>query len=92
MFYHQKDALNKSERNIHMRKIVTFLWFNDHAKEAVDLYVSLFKDAKIVNTSYVTESVAKAAGIKAGTVSTIDFELNGQNFIYCTKWWPDVYF
>ena len=63
-----------------MRKMVTFLWFNDHAKEAVDLYVSLFEDAKIINTSYLTESVAEAAGKKPGDVSTIDFELNGQNF------------
>jgi predicted 3-demethylubiquinone-9 3-methyltransferase (glyoxalase superfamily) len=63
-----------------MRKIVTFLWFTDHAKEAVDLYVSLFDNAKIVNTSYLTEAVAEAAGKKAGDVSTIDFELNGQNF------------
>jgi predicted 3-demethylubiquinone-9 3-methyltransferase (glyoxalase superfamily) len=63
-----------------MRKIVTFLWFNDHAKEAVDLYVSLFEDAKIINTSYLTESVAKAAGKQPGDVSSIDFELNGQNF------------
>lgn len=63
-----------------MRKIVTFLWFTDHAKEAVDLYVSLFEDAKIINTSYLTESVAEAAGMKAGAVSSVDFELNGQNF------------
>ena len=63
-----------------MRKIVTFLWFEGHADEAVNLYVSLFKDAKIINTSYVTESVAEMAGIKAGAVSSIDFELHGQNF------------
>jgi predicted 3-demethylubiquinone-9 3-methyltransferase (glyoxalase superfamily) len=63
-----------------MRKIVTFLWFKDHAKEAVDLYVSLFENAKIINISYLTESVAKEAGMKAGAVSSIDFELNGQNF------------
>lgn len=63
-----------------MRKIVTFLWFNDRAKEAVDLYVSLFEDAKILNTSYLTESVAKAAGKQPRDVSSIDFELNGQNF------------
>jgi len=44
-----------------MRKIVTFLWFNDRAKEAVDFYVSLFDDAKIVNTTYLTESVAEMA-------------------------------
>lgn len=70
-----------------MRKVTTFLWFEGQAEEAVDLYVSLFEDAKIVNTSYVTESVAEVAdevseeaGIKAGTVSTVDFELAGQNF------------
>jgi predicted 3-demethylubiquinone-9 3-methyltransferase (glyoxalase superfamily) len=63
-----------------MRKIVTYFWLEGHAEEAADLYVSLFKDAKIVNTSYVTESVAKEAGVKAGTVSTVDFELAGQNF------------
>jgi predicted 3-demethylubiquinone-9 3-methyltransferase (glyoxalase superfamily) len=63
-----------------MRKIVTFLWFEGQAEEAVDLYVSLFENAKMINTSYLTESVAKEAGKKAGDVSTIDFELNGQNF------------
>ncbi|PKA16399.1 VOC family protein [Leptospira haakeii] len=63
-----------------MQKIVTFLWFNDQAKEAVDLYVSLFQNAKITNTSYLTESVAKAAGKKPRDLSAIDFELNGQNF------------
>lgn len=63
-----------------MQKIVTYLWFNDQAKEAVDLYVSLFEGAKITNTTYLTESVAEMSGKKAGDVSTIDFELNGQNF------------
>lgn len=63
-----------------MRKIVTFLWFHDHAEEAVDLYVSLFDDAKIIDKSYLTETVAEAAGKKAGDVSTIDFELGGQQF------------
>jgi predicted 3-demethylubiquinone-9 3-methyltransferase (glyoxalase superfamily) len=64
----------------HMRKIVTFLWFNDQAQEAVDFYVSLFENARITNTSYLTQSVAEAAGKKAGDLSTIDFELDGQNF------------
>lgn len=63
-----------------MGKIVTFLWLNDRAEEAADLYVSLFKDAKIVNKVLVTEAVAKEVGVKPGTVSTVDFELAGQNF------------
>jgi Uncharacterized protein conserved in bacteria len=47
-----------------MRKVVTFLWLNDRADEAVNLYVSLFDDAKILRTSYLTEAVAEAAGMK----------------------------
>jgi predicted 3-demethylubiquinone-9 3-methyltransferase (glyoxalase superfamily) len=71
--------LNK-KRNIDMRKIVTFFLFNDYAKEAVEFYVLLFENAKIINTSYLTEPVAKAAGKKPGDVLTIDFELAGQTF------------
>ncbi len=63
-----------------MRKVVTFFWFKENAKEAVDLYVSLFEDAKILRTSYLTESVAKEAGMKSGAVSSVDFELHGQSF------------
>ncbi len=64
-----------------MQKIVTSLWFNDRAKEAVDFYVSLFEDAKITNISYMTESVAKMGGNSVGDISAVDFELNGQNFM-----------
>lgn len=63
-----------------MQKIVTFLWFNDQVEEAVDTYVSLFENAKITYTTRLTESEAKMAGKKAGDVSAIDFELNGQHF------------
>lgn len=63
-----------------MRKIVTYFWLEGHAEEAAELYVSLFKDAKIVNKSYVSEAAAEMAGVKAGSVSTVDFELAGQNF------------
>lgn len=63
-----------------MRKVVTFFWMKDRADEAVNLYVSLFDDAKIIRTSYVTQAVAETAGIEAGSVSSVDFELNGQNF------------
>jgi predicted 3-demethylubiquinone-9 3-methyltransferase (glyoxalase superfamily) len=54
--------------------------FNDYAKEAVEFYVLLFENAKIINTSYLTEPVAKAAGKKPGDVLTMDFELAGQTF------------
>lgn len=63
-----------------MRKIVTFLWFHDGIQEAVDRYVSLFDGARILTTSYLTEAVAQMSGKKTGDVSSIDFELAGQQF------------
>lgn len=63
-----------------MTKIVTFFWLESGAEAAADFYVSLFDDAKIVNKSHVSEAEAKMAGTKAGAVSTVDFELHGQNF------------
>jgi predicted 3-demethylubiquinone-9 3-methyltransferase (glyoxalase superfamily) len=34
-----------------MQKIVTYLWFNDQAEEAMNFYVSLFPNSHIVNIS-----------------------------------------
>lgn len=34
-----------------MQKITPFLWFNDKAEEAANLYASLFDDSKIVAVS-----------------------------------------
>lgn len=63
-----------------MQKVVTFLWFEGPIEEAVNLYVSLFKDAKITYTQRLSDAMAKEVGLPAGTVQSIDFELNGQHF------------
>lgn len=76
----KSNILNNEERIVQMPKVVTFLWFEGPIEEAVNLYVSLFKDAKITHTSRLTEVVAKAVGLEAGTVQSMDFELNGQRF------------
>jgi predicted 3-demethylubiquinone-9 3-methyltransferase (glyoxalase superfamily) len=60
-----------------MQKIVPFLWFNDQAEEAVNLYVSIFPDSKVVN---VTRYGDAGPGPK-GSVLTVDFQLAGQTFI-----------
>lgn len=60
-----------------MQKITTFLTFNDQAEEAVKFYTSLFKDAKITNTSYYPDFMEEMAG----KVLAINFEINGQEFI-----------
>lgn len=65
-----------------MQKIVPNLWFSRNAQEAVDFYTSVFKDSKIVNTTYYPkEGLADFQKDFAGKVLTIDFELNGQLFV-----------
>ena len=59
------------------QKITTFLWFNSNAEEAVNFYVSVFKNAKVLQTVRCGDV---GPGPK-GSVLTIDFELNGQKFI-----------
>jgi predicted 3-demethylubiquinone-9 3-methyltransferase (glyoxalase superfamily) len=64
-----------------MQKIVPNLWFSRNASEAVDFYISVFKDSKIINTVYYPhEGLADFQQEFAGKVLTIDFELNGQVF------------
>lgn len=56
-----------------MRKISTHLWFDKEAKEAAELYVSVFKDAKI-------RSMAKLSDTPSGTVDLVSIQLRGQEF------------
>jgi predicted 3-demethylubiquinone-9 3-methyltransferase (glyoxalase superfamily) len=63
-----------------MQKITPFLWFDDQAEEAAKLYVSIFKNSKIVSVNRYDEEGAKAAGRPKGSVMTVAFELDGQEF------------
>jgi predicted 3-demethylubiquinone-9 3-methyltransferase (glyoxalase superfamily) len=58
------------------QKITTFLWFNNNAEEAVNFYVSVFKNSKILSTAHYGES---GPGPK-GSIMTIGFQLEGQEF------------
>ncbi len=63
------------------QQITPNLWFNNNAKEAVDFYLSVFKDAKILNTDYYTEVGEEITGHKKGDVLTVEFVLLGTRFI-----------
>jgi predicted 3-demethylubiquinone-9 3-methyltransferase (glyoxalase superfamily) len=60
-----------------MQKITPFLWFNDNAEEALNYYISIFKDSKIINASYYGDA---GPGPK-GTLMTATFQLEGQKFM-----------
>ena len=59
------------------QKIVPNLWFDTEAEEAAEFYVSVFKDARIVNVTRYTEAGPREAGM----VMTVEFELKGQRFV-----------
>ncbi|PYJ51111.1 MAG: hypothetical protein DME69_12055 [Verrucomicrobia bacterium] len=64
-----------------MQKITPFLGFNDDAEEAVKFYSSIFKNSKIRKIARYDKTGEKAAGQPPGSVMTIEFEIEGQEFI-----------
>src|SRR4051794_40864566 len=59
------------------QKITPFLWFDSNAEEAANLYVSIFKDSKILEVARYGDS---GPGPK-GSVMTVKFQLEGQQFV-----------
>ena len=60
-----------------MQKILTCLWYDNQAEDAVRFYTSIFKNSKIENiSSYGDEGPGQK-----GMVLTITFELNGQEMM-----------
>ena len=64
-----------------MPTITPCLWFDDHAEEAVSFYTSIFKHSKMGRVSRYGEEGAKASGRPAGTVMTLEFQLDGRVFV-----------
>lgn len=60
-----------------MSKITPFLWFDNQAEEAMNFYISLFKNSKIENVSRYGEG----APVPAGTVMSATFVLDGQTIM-----------
>lgn len=64
-----------------MQKIIPCLWFNNSAEEAVNFYTSIIKNSKITGTTRYGEAGAEASGKPKGTVMTVAFQLEGQDFL-----------
>jgi predicted 3-demethylubiquinone-9 3-methyltransferase (glyoxalase superfamily) len=64
-----------------MQRITPFLWFDDQAEAAVNFYVSIFENSNVGTTARYDDEGAKAAGRPIGSVMTVGFELDGQEFV-----------
>ena len=60
-----------------MQKITPFLWFDGNAEEAMNFYVSIFKNSKVGHVSRYGEG----GPMPKGTVMSATFELEGQHFM-----------
>lgn len=62
------------------QKITPCLWFDNQAEEAVEFYTGIFRNSRILNISRYGEAGREVHGRPAGSVMTIEFELDGQAF------------
>lgn len=63
-----------------MDNISPFLWFENQAEEAADFYVKLFPNSKINSVVRYPKAAEAGSGMPAGSVMTVDFELDGTSF------------
>lgn len=64
-----------------MQRITPFLWFDDKAEEAANFYASIFKNGKVGKITHYSEESSKASGKPVGSVMTVAFQLDGQDFV-----------
>lgn len=63
------------------QKIVPCVWMEKDAEKAADFYVSVFKNSRILRTAYYPKAAEEVSGQKKGSVMTVWFTLDGQEFM-----------
>jgi predicted 3-demethylubiquinone-9 3-methyltransferase (glyoxalase superfamily) len=63
------------------QKIAPCLWFDTEAEAAAKHYVSIFKNSKVRTISHFGKEGREIHGKEAGSVMTVEFELEGQAFV-----------
>ena len=64
-----------------LQKITPNLWFDTQAEEAARFYTSIFEDTAIKDMTHYGKEGFEVHGMPEGTVMTVDFQLEGQDFV-----------
>ena len=64
-----------------IQKITPNFWFDTQAEEAAKFYTSIFKNSKIGRVTRYVDEGQEIHGKSEGTVMTVEFQLEGQQFI-----------
>jgi predicted 3-demethylubiquinone-9 3-methyltransferase (glyoxalase superfamily) len=67
--------------SITAQRITPCLWFNTQAEEAANAYVAIFENSRIVRLSRYGQEGHEVHGREAGSVMTVEFEIEGQRFV-----------
>lgn len=73
------------------QKIMPCLWFDNEGEAAANFYVESFKNSRILSVSRYGKEGHEIHGREAGTVMTVEFELEGQKFL-CLNGGPQFKF
>ncbi len=60
-----------------MPKVTPFLWFDHHAEEAANFYVSLFPNSRVVSVRHWPDG----SPFPKGSAQGVEFELDGRRFM-----------
>jgi predicted 3-demethylubiquinone-9 3-methyltransferase (glyoxalase superfamily) len=77
---HPLETRRRFVVNTRFQRITPFLWFNDQAEEAANYYVSIFENSRILSVNRYGKEAAKTTGKPEGSVMTVSFELDGEEF------------
>jgi len=64
-----------------LQRIKPFLWYDDQAVEAAELYTSIFKNSRILTPTKYGKAGTEIHGQKSGKVMTVSFVLDGIEFV-----------
>ncbi|MGV7929370.1 MAG: VOC family protein [Spirochaetota bacterium] len=64
-----------------MKDLMPCLWFDSRAEEAANFYVSVFRNSEILEIARYGASGAAVSGRPEGSVMTVTFRINGQDFM-----------
>lgn len=64
-----------------MQRMTPCLWFDDQAEEAAQFYVSIFQNSKMGPITRYGEAGAQVSGRPMGSVMTVTFYIEGQEFV-----------
>lgn len=75
----KRQPANKNNKTEAL-KISPFLWFDSQAEQAANFYTGIFNDSKIDSIAWYGAEGAAASGMTEGSVLTVGFTLEGQDF------------